>query len=124
MLALLAVVLQFDPVHTLGFGAGERRLRQRVLRLDGLRTPCSRCPCIYWIETQVATVWRRTRREGIDRLRSPRACRADDVELLRAGLEACSFFWAFYVVHGVWLFVVLYVASDAMSWHGWSIKPR
>ena len=34
---------------------------------------------------------------------------ADDVELLRAGLEACSFFWAFYVALGVVAFIVLYV---------------
>jgi hypothetical protein len=55
----------------------------------------------------VASVWR-ARREGIDRPRRE-GVPADDVELLDAGLEACSFFWAFYVASGVLAFVILYL---------------
>ena len=34
---------------------------------------------------------------------------ADDAQLLQAGIEACSFFWAFYVAIGVGAFIVLYI---------------
>ena len=51
--------------------------------------------CVYWIETQIASIWR-LGREGVKRPRAE-GVPADDVELLGAGLEACSFFWAFYV---------------------------
>jgi heme/copper-type cytochrome/quinol oxidase subunit 3 len=59
----------------------------------------------YWIETQVATAWRRGR-SGVpptpaDVLTGER--------LTRANLEACSFYWSFYVAIGVVTFVILYV---------------
>ena len=58
---------------------------------------------------RMITSWQqRARREGIDRPVAE-GVPADDVELLRAGLEACSFFWAFYVALGVVAFIVLYV---------------
>ncbi len=63
-------------------------------------TPCSRCRCIYWIETQVATAWRRGTRACAEPSR-PRGRRPHRPELLQAGLEACSFFWTFYVAIGV-----------------------
>ena len=63
---------------------------------------------IYWVETQVATVWR-VRREG----HADRPLRvgvpADEDDLMRAGIEACSFFWAFFCAIGVVTWIVLYV---------------
>ena len=38
-----------------------------------------------------------------------RGRRGDDRELLSAGIEACSFFWTFYVAIGVVAFVILYL---------------
>ena len=61
--------------------------------------------CAYWIETQVATVWRR-RRQGVG---ATPAQVLTDTAVVRSGLEACSFFWTFYVATGVLLFVLLYV---------------
>jgi hypothetical protein len=55
--------------------------------------------CVYWIETQVATA-SRARREGPG---------LGGTELMYAGLEACSFFWAFFVGIGVLAFLILYV---------------
>jgi hypothetical protein len=55
---------------------------------------------LYWIETQVATIWR-TRRNG--------ASSHLDVSLLRAGLSACSICWTFFVGIGVIMFIVLYL---------------
>ena len=55
----------------------------------------------------MASIWR-GQREGIDRPRRE-GVPADDVELLVAGVEGCSFFWSFYVATGVLAFVILYV---------------
>ena len=61
--------------------------------------------CAFWIETQVATAWRRAR-HGVP---PTGAETLTDVPTLTAGTEACSFFWTFYVLCGVVLFVVLYL---------------
>jgi hypothetical protein len=59
----------------------------------------------YWIETQVATAWRRGR-HGIEP--TPADVLTDET-LRRANLDACSTFWTFYVGIGVITFVILYV---------------
>jgi heme/copper-type cytochrome/quinol oxidase subunit 3 len=59
----------------------------------------------YWIETQIATAWRR-QRHGV--APTPADVLTDET-LTRANLEACSFFWAFYVAIGVVTFVILYL---------------
>jgi hypothetical protein len=61
--------------------------------------------CAFWIETQVATAWRR-RRQGT--VATPAAVMSD-TPVVEAGLEACSFFWSFYVANGLVLFVLLYL---------------
>jgi heme/copper-type cytochrome/quinol oxidase subunit 3 len=55
--------------------------------------------CVYWIETQVATIWR-ARREGWG---------AMGPMVGEAGLESCAFFWAYYVFFGFVAFVILYL---------------
>jgi len=97
-LALAAIVLQVVEWTTLGFGGASGGYASVFLGwtimyvVFGLFT-------LYWIETQVATIWR-TRREG------PGATPAG---ISTANLEACSFFWSFYVAIGVLAFVVLYL---------------
>ncbi len=59
----------------------------------------------YWIETQVATAWRR-RRSGVP---DTAAHVLTDERLSQANLEACSFYWSFYVAIGVVTFVILYL---------------
>ncbi len=59
-----------DRVDDARLRPGERRLRERVHRLDGVLRRVHAPACAYWIETQVATVWR-ARREGV-RPSSPR----------------------------------------------------
>jgi heme/copper-type cytochrome/quinol oxidase subunit 3 len=61
--------------------------------------------CMFWVETQVATVWRR-KREGVEA--SP-AHTLEGTAVLDANLKACSFFWNFYVFNGIVLFVILYL---------------
>jgi heme/copper-type cytochrome/quinol oxidase subunit 3 len=105
-LALLSVVLQVIEWTTLGFGPASGGYASVYVgwtafyAVFGLVTA-------YWIETQVATAWR-SRREGIRKLRHEGVV-GDDRELFSAGLEACSFFWVFYVAIGVVTFIILYV---------------
>jgi heme/copper-type cytochrome/quinol oxidase subunit 3 len=106
VLALLAVVLQVIEWTTLGFGPDSGAYASVFIGWTSLYAVFA-LVCAYWIETQVASVWR-AHREGINRPRRE-GVPADDVELLVAGLEACSFFWAFYVASGVLAFVILYV---------------
>jgi heme/copper-type cytochrome/quinol oxidase subunit 3 len=61
--------------------------------------------CAYWIETQVATAWRRGR-HGV--AHTPADVLTDET-LTRANLDACSFFWTFYVATGVAMFIILYL---------------
>ena len=58
----------------------------------------------YWIWIQAASLWR-VRREGIREIEVP----AGEEELIRAGIEASSFYWAYFVSIGVLAFVVLYL---------------
>ena len=53
----------------------------------------------------MATAWRR-RREGV--AATPAEVRSDD-DVVQAGLDACSFYWSFFVINGVVLFVLLYL---------------
>src|SRR5215475_9357511 len=102
-LALLSVVLQVIEWTTLGFGPLSGGYASVFIGWTVLYAVFT-LPCAYWIETQAASVWR-ARREGIARPRRE-GVPADDVELLVAGVEACSFFWSFYVACGVLAFVI------------------
>ncbi|HEY2770492.1 MAG TPA: hypothetical protein VGI87_07990 [Solirubrobacteraceae bacterium] len=106
-LALVAVVLQVVEWTTLGFGPASGAYASVFIGWTAFFAVFA-LPCAYWIETQVASIWR-AKREGIDRPRRE-GVPADDVELLVAGLQACSFFWTFYVACGVVAFLILYVA--------------
>jgi heme/copper-type cytochrome/quinol oxidase subunit 3 len=98
LLALLAVVLQVVEWTTLGFGGASGAYASVFIGWTATYVVFAVC-CIYWIQTQIATI-RRERREGPG-LSGP--------ELTAAGLEACSFFWTFYVAIGVLAFVILYL---------------
>jgi heme/copper-type cytochrome/quinol oxidase subunit 3 len=106
LLALLAVVLQVIEWTTLGFGPASGGYASVFTGWTATYAVFALF-CAYWIETQLATVWR-TRREGVQRARHE-GVPADDVELLAAGLRACAFFWTFYVAVGVLAFVILYL---------------
>ncbi len=98
-LALLAVVLQVIEWTTLGFGPASGGYASVFIGWTSMYAVFV-LPCAYWIETQVATVWRL--RRGIGAV-------VDGEAWTAAGLESCSFFWAFYVALGVVAFVVLYI---------------
>lgn len=64
--------------------------------------------CAYWIETQVASIWRLQRGEVQRALRE--GVPTPDTDLAYAGVRACSFFWSFYVALAFIAFVILYLA--------------
>ena len=104
LLAVLAVVLQVIEWTTLGFGPASGGYASVFIGWTAFYSVFA-LACAYWIETQAATAWRRDR-HGVP---ATGAEVLTDTAVLTAGLEACSFFWTFYVANGVLLFVLLYV---------------
>jgi heme/copper-type cytochrome/quinol oxidase subunit 3 len=103
-LALLSVVLQVIEWTTLGFGPASGAYASVFIGW----TICYAVLTLassYWIEIHVATAWR-TRREGV--APASAAVRSDE-DVVQAGLDACSFYWTFFVATGVVLFILLYL---------------
>lgn len=106
VMALVAIVLQFVEYTKLDFGASQGGYAAVFTGWTATYAVFA-VGCLYWIETQLAGLWR-ARREGLNRaLRE--GVPADDVALMRAGIDACSFFWAFYAAVGVGTFIILYL---------------
>jgi heme/copper-type cytochrome/quinol oxidase subunit 3 len=103
-LALLSVVLQVVDWTTLGFGPASGGYASVFVGWTAVYSVLTVLGA-FWIETQVATAWRR-RREGV--VATPAEVMSD-TPVVEAGLEACSFYWSFYVANGVVLFVLLYL---------------
>jgi heme/copper-type cytochrome/quinol oxidase subunit 3 len=102
---LAAVALQFYEYTILDFGAASGgyaavffgwTATYAIVALMGL----------YWIEIQVASLWR-VRREGLREIEVP----VGEEALIRAGVEASSFYWAYFVAIGFLAWIVLYFAS-------------
>jgi heme/copper-type cytochrome/quinol oxidase subunit 3 len=103
-MGVAAVVLQFFEYTILDFGAASGgyaavffgwTATYAIVALMGL----------YWIEVQVATLWR-VRREG--KMRETEVP-TSETALLKAGIEASSFYWAYFVVIGVLAYILLYL---------------
>lgn len=106
LLAVLAIVLQVVEWTTLEFGAASGGYASVFIGWTAGYVLFALLG-IYWIETQVASLWR-ARREGIERpVRE--GVPAPEVDLLQAGVEAASFYWAFFVAIGVLAYIVLYL---------------
>ena len=106
LMGLAAVVLQFVEYIVLDFGASQGgyaavffgwTATYAVVALMGL----------YWIEVQVASLWR-VRREG--QMRETEVP-TSETALLLAGIEASSFYWAFFVAIGVLAYILLYLVA-------------
>ena len=104
VMGLAAIVLQFLEYIVLDFGASQGgyaavffgwTATYAIAALLGL----------YWIEVQVATLWR-VRREGEMR---ETEVPTSETALLLAGIEASSFYWAFFVAIGVLAYILLYL---------------
>ncbi len=106
VMGLAAVVLQFIEYTVLDFGASQGgyaavffgwTVTYAIVALMGL----------YWIEIQVATLWR-VRREG--KMRETEVP-TSETALLLAGIEASSFYWAFFAAIGVLAYILLYLVG-------------
>jgi heme/copper-type cytochrome/quinol oxidase subunit 3 len=105
-MGLAAVVLQFIEYTVLDFGASQGgyaavffgwTATYAIVALMGL----------YWIEVQVASLWR-VRRDG--KMRETEVP-TSETALLLAGIEASSFYWAFFVAIGVLAYILLYLIA-------------
>ena len=103
-LLLAAVVLQVVEWTKLGFGPASGGYASVFVGWTAFYAVFALMGA-YWIETQVATAWRRGR-QGVGA--TPADVLSDDATV-RAGLEACSFFLTFYVAVGAVTFVILYL---------------
>ena len=105
-LGLAAVVLQCIQYANLGFGPANGAYASVYIGWTATYTVFLLF-CAYWIETQVASIWRLRRGEVQRPVEA--GVPAPDPLLAEAGIRACSFFWTFYVVIGVITFVILYL---------------
>jgi heme/copper-type cytochrome/quinol oxidase subunit 3 len=105
-LALAAIALQCIEYTTLGFGPGNGAYASVFIGWT-ITYALFALFCAYWIETQVASLWR-LRREGVQRAREE-GVPAHDIELAKAGIAACAWFWVYYVALGFIAFVILYL---------------
>jgi heme/copper-type cytochrome/quinol oxidase subunit 3 len=104
VMSLLAVALQFYEYTTLDFGASSGGYASVFFGWTALYAIVALFG-IYWIETQMASLWR-MRREGDSRqVDMP----ADETELVRASIESSSFYWGFFVAIGFLAWICLYV---------------
>ncbi len=104
VMGIVAIVLQFVEYTALDFGASQGgyaavffgwTATYAIAALMGL----------YWIEIQVASLWR-VRREG--KMRETDVPTSESA-LLLAGIEASSFYWAYFAAIGVLAYILLYL---------------
>jgi heme/copper-type cytochrome/quinol oxidase subunit 3 len=98
-LALLSVVFQVIQWGTIGFGPASGGYASVYIGWT-IFYSVAVLFCCYWIETQVATAWRRRA--------DPVARAAASDELVHEGLKACSFFWSFMAFNALLMFLLLY----------------
>lgn len=97
-LALLTIVLQVVEWTTLGFGPASGGYASVFVGWTGTSIVLTLIGA-FWIETQVATAWRAIR-EGPG---------PAGPAVIRASLDACAFYWTFYVALALLAFVILYL---------------
>ena len=105
-LGLVAVVLQFIEYIVIDFGAASGGYAAVFFGWTALYSIVA-LGGLYWIQVQVATMMR-VRREGkLREIEVP----TDELTLLQAGIEASSFYWAFFVGIGVLAYILLYLVG-------------
>ncbi len=114
VLSLIAVALQFFEYTTLDFGAASGGYAAVFIGWTSTYAIVALMG-IYWIETQMANLWRIRRLGVAHRTETPspdtELMPAAETELLRASIEASSFYWAYFVAIGLLAWIVLYVVG-------------
>lgn len=106
VIGLVAVALQFFEYTILDFGATQGGYASVFFGWTALYAVVALMG-LYWIEVQVASLWR-VQREG--KLRETEVP-TTEAALLRAGIEASSFYWAYFVATGVLAYILLYLVG-------------
>jgi heme/copper-type cytochrome/quinol oxidase subunit 3 len=105
-MGVIAVALQFYEYTVLDFGAASGgyaavffgwTATYAIVALMGL----------YWVQVQVASLWR-VQREGTTR---ETEVPTSEAAVLTAGIEASSFYWAFFAAIGVLAYILLYLVG-------------
>jgi heme/copper-type cytochrome/quinol oxidase subunit 3 len=104
LFSLAAIVLQFFEYTKLDFGAASGGYAAVFFGWTSLYAIVALFGA-YWIEIQIASLYR-VRRGGTDR-HVEMAC--DEATLIQAGIEASSFYWAYFVAIGVLAWIILYL---------------
>jgi heme/copper-type cytochrome/quinol oxidase subunit 3 len=104
VMGLVAVVLQFIEYIGLDFGASQGGYAAVFFGWTATYAIVA-LPGLYWIEVQVASLWR-VRREG--KMRETDVPTTESA-LLLAGIEASSFYWAYFAAIGVIAYILLYL---------------
>ncbi len=104
LMSLVAIALQFYEYTRLDFGAASGGYAAVFYGWTSLYAIVALLG-LYWIETQVASLARVRREGGVRETEAP----TGEGELLQAGIEASSFYWAYFVATGVLAYIVLYL---------------
>lgn len=114
LMSLLAVALQFFEYTQLDFGASSGGYASVFIGWTALYAIVALFG-IFWIETQMASLWRIRRKghAGPTETPSPEAelLPAAEADLIDASIEASSFYWGYFVAIGLIAWVVLYVVG-------------
>ncbi|HWD65994.1 MAG TPA: hypothetical protein VG405_12555 [Solirubrobacteraceae bacterium] len=105
-LGLVAVILQCIEYTTLRWGPTSGGYASVFVGWTTLYTVFALLGLI-WVEMQAASLWR-VRREGVRRA-VREGVPAHDEALIQAGIEAASFYWAYFVGIGFLTWVILYL---------------
>jgi len=106
LFTLAAVVLQFFEYTKLDFGAASGGYAAVFFGWTSVYAIVALMG-VYWIQVQVSSLWR-IRRAGETR---ETEVPASEDALLRAGIEASSFYWAFFVGTGILAYIILYLVG-------------
>jgi heme/copper-type cytochrome/quinol oxidase subunit 3 len=106
LFSLAAIALQFFEYTKLDFGAASGGYAAVFFGWTSLYAIVALFG-VYWIWIQIASMLR-VHREGT-RPEALEGVEIDENDLLRAGIEASSFYWAYYVAIGVLAYIVLYI---------------
>lgn len=106
LFTLLAIALQFFEYTTLDFGAASGGYAAVFYGWTSAYAIVA-VMGIYWVELQTATLYR-VRREGKTR---ETEVPTSESALLSAGIEASSFYWAYFVAIGFLAYIILYLVG-------------
>ena len=105
-LGLAAIIVQCIQLAGLGFGPSSGGYASVFVGWTSLYALLALAGLV-WVEIQGASLWR-VEREGVSRA-IREGVPAHDEALIQSGLEACSFYWAYFVAIGFVTWVILYL---------------